>query len=203
MGSTRPPHRPDLLQKGRPGVVDEMGCGAEVPAAVAAAAEIAWALNTGRKVLWAGNGGSASQAEHFSAELVGRFRYHRSPLRSLTLTGPSALITALANDYGYAEVFARQLQALGDEGDVFVGISTSGTSPNIVRAFETARQLGLVTIAIIGDSSPDVLHGLSDPDIVICASGDWVACIQEAHERAGHTICELVERVLFPPGDGA
>ncbi|MCD6360393.1 MAG: SIS domain-containing protein [Armatimonadetes bacterium] len=149
--------------------------------------------------LWAGNGGSASQAEHFCAELVGRFQLDRPPLRSLALTGPSALLTSLANDLGYAEVFARQVEAHLDEGDVFVGLSTSGTSENIVRAFRTARDLGGVTIAMIGEPDPEVLHGLCDPDVVIAAPGMVTRDAQEVHAAAGHAVCDLVERVLFAP----
>ena len=156
---------------------------------------VADALRGDHKLLLFGNGGSAGDAQHISAELVGRFIDERRALPAIALTTDTSALTAIANDYGYDEVFARQVRALGRAGDVAIGISTSGKSPSVLRAVETARSLGLKTIGFTGgDGGP--LARLVDVELRVAAS--TLSCrIQEAHILIGHVLCELVDRRLF------
>jgi phosphoheptose isomerase len=150
-------------------------------------------LRAGGKVLIFGNGGSAADAQHFAAELSGRFLRERAALPVLALTTDTSALTAIANDYGYEHVFARQLEAHGRAGDVAIGISTSGTSPSVVRALETARNRGLVTIAMTGRGG-----GLLAPlaDHLIDVPHRETARIQEVHGMVVHIVCELVEEAF-------
>jgi D-sedoheptulose 7-phosphate isomerase len=169
---------------------------AEHAAALANAVDlVATALGAGRTLLLFGNGGSAADAQHIAAELVGRFLGERAPLRAIALTTDTSALTAIANDYGYDEVFARQVRALGRTGDVAVAISTSGKSPSVLRAVEAARALGMKTIGLTGgDGGP--LATLVDVELRVSAS--TLSCrIQEAHILIGHVLCELVDRRLF------
>lgn len=152
------------------------------------------ALRSGRKVLVAGNGGSAAEAQHFVAELVGRFRHDREPYPAIALTADTAILTAVANDYGYAEVFARQVRALGQAGDVLVLFSTSGESENLVRATNAGWQRGLTTVAITGDH-PNRLAGLADLAVRVPATE--TAIVQELHQIVTHLLCGLVEAELM------
>jgi D-sedoheptulose 7-phosphate isomerase len=154
------------------------------------AAEITRALVTGKKVLWCGNGGSAADSQHFAAELVGRFRRERRGLASIALTTDTSILTAIGNDYGFDEVFRRQVDALCVEGDVLVGISTSGKSKNVCLALEAAGQLGAFTVAftgIDGGTMAMIAH-----ESLRIASND-TARVQEGHILCGHMLCELVE----------
>jgi D-sedoheptulose 7-phosphate isomerase len=163
---------------------------------------VADCLRAGGKVLFFGNGGSAADAQHLACELAGRFYRDRASLPALSLTVNTSSLTAIANDYGYEEVFARQLRGLGRRGDVAVGISTSGTSPNVLRALEAARELGLVTLGLTGRDGGR-MAGLAD--VCLRVDSDETPRIQEAHILAGHILCELVERELFggdPKGEG-
>jgi D-sedoheptulose 7-phosphate isomerase len=155
-----------------------------------AAALITECLLHGNKVLWCGNGGSAADSQHLAAELVGRFRRHRSGLPSVALTADTSVLTALANDFGYEEVFKRQVDALCQPGDVVVGISTSGNSKNVCAALQRARQLHAVTIALTGRSG-----GRMAPlaDVCIRVPSIDPARIQEAHILYGHILCEWIE----------
>jgi D-sedoheptulose 7-phosphate isomerase len=144
-------------------------------------------------VLVAGNGGSAAESQHFAAELVGRFMRERAPYDVLSLTADSAVLTALANDYGYDNVFARQVWAHGREGDVLVGFSTSGTSRNLVIAAEAASDLGITVIAITG-GRPSALADLAD--IAICTPNLDTPVIQELHQIVLHVLCDLIESRL-------
>jgi phosphoheptose isomerase len=155
---------------------------------------IAAALSNGGKVLLFGNGGSAADAQHIAAEFVGRFAQDRAPLPALALTTDTAALTAIGNDYGFAHIFARQLQALGRPGDVAVAISTSGRSPNVLAGVTTAREQALTTIALTGGEG-GLLAGLTDISIVV-PSGS-TARIQECHLTIGHILCEMVETLLF------
>jgi D-sedoheptulose 7-phosphate isomerase len=148
------------------------------------------ALNSGGKILWCGNGGSAADAQHFAAEIVGRFRRERRGLPSIALTTDTSILTSLANDYGFETVFARQVEALGAPGDVLVGISTSGNSRNVIAALETARALGLVTVAFTGEGGGK-LTPLADH--LFAAASRETARIQEAHALAGHMLCDWIE----------
>ena len=164
-------------------------------AVVKAALAIRAALEAGRHVLVFGNGGSATDAQHFAAELVGRFGRERTGWPVIALTADSAILTSVANDYGFEAVFARQVEALGREGDVLIGISTSGNSANVVKAFERARAAGLRTIAFTG-ASGGALGPLADVQINVPSSE--TSHTQEAHIAVGQLIAFLVEDELFP-----
>ena len=157
----------------------------------AAAAAIATALRTGRKVLACGNGGSAADAQHLVAELVGRFAGERRAWPAIALTTDTSVLTAVANDYGFERVFARQVEAHGQAGDVLVAISTSGASPNVLRAVETARARGLITVGLTGRDGGE-LGRLADVHLHVPSSS--TPRIQEAHTTLLHVLCELLER---------
>lgn len=151
------------------------------------------ALQLGHKALVAGNGGSAAEAQHFAAELVGRFRRERSAFAALALTTDTAILTAIANDYGYEDVFARQVCGLGSAGDVFIGFSTSGESPNIIRAAQACRTRDITVIAVTGDR-PSALDRLAD--IALRMPALDTAAIQELHMATIHILCDIVESEL-------
>ncbi len=159
----------------------------------AAAAALVAALAAGRKVLVCGNGGSAADAQHVAAELVGRFARERRAFPALALTVDSSVLTAVGNDYGFDRVFARQVEAHGQAGDVLVAISTSGASPNVLRAVEAARARGLVTIGLTGRDGGE-LGRVADVHLNVPSSS--TPRIQEAHATLLHVLCELVEREL-------
>jgi D-sedoheptulose 7-phosphate isomerase len=162
-------------------------------AVIAAAEAMRAALAQGRLVLAFGNGGSAADAQHLVAELVGRFERERRGLRAIALTADSNVMTALANDYGYEQMFARQIEALGSPGDVAVGLSTSGRSPNVVAALAAARARGLTAVAITGrDGGPCGAAA----DIHVCVPVESTARIQEVHRTVLHAICALIDRGL-------
>lgn len=151
------------------------------------------AFRKGNKVLLFGNGGSAADAQHIAAELMGKFYRDRPPLPVLALSTNTSSLTAIANDYGYDTVFTRQLQALVKRGDVVIGISTSGNSQNVIKALEEAKRLGAVSVAFIGQNK----KSKSIADFVLSASSTDTPRIQETHITAGHIICKLVEDDLF------
>ncbi|HEY6422186.1 MAG TPA: SIS domain-containing protein [Pseudonocardiaceae bacterium] len=163
--------------------------------AVEIADAIADALRAGNKLLFFGNGGSSMDAGHLAAELTGRFAYDRPGLAAFSLSDSTAAVTAIGNDYSYAEVFARQVQGIGRAGDVVIGLSTSGTSANVVRALEVARAAGMVTVALTGADGGQCLGVV---DYCLRAPSDDTARVQEACLHIGHTICELVEATMFP-----
>ena len=169
---------------------------AEEAANVARAVDVvAASLAAGGKVLLFGNGGSAADAQHIAAELVGRFLGDREALPAIALTTDTSALTAIANDYGYDEVFARQLRALGRPGDVAVAISTSGKSPSVLRAVDAARDLGLRTIGLTGGTGGDLATRV---DVSLRVAASTLSCrIQETHILIGHVLCDLVERRLF------
>jgi D-sedoheptulose 7-phosphate isomerase len=162
------------------------------------AERVAMALRGGGKVMLAGNGGSAADAQHIAAELVGRFAFDRAPLAAIALTTDTSALTAIGNDYGFEQVFERQVRGLGRKGDVFVGISTSGRSPNILAATKAARELGIVTVGFTG-SKGAAIQPLCD--LLLIAPSEDTAQIQQVHISAAHAICGLVECELFgaPP----
>lgn len=162
-----------------------------LPSVLAAAQAISLALANGRKVLAFGNGGSAGDAEHFVAELVGRYEVERRGLAAVSLTGGSSVVTAIANDYGYTDVFARQVEALGAPGDVAFGISTSGRSVNVEAALAAAKARGLVTIAMTGRDGGKMG---ADADIHLNVSEQSTARIQEVHRTIMHAMCALIDR---------
>lgn len=162
---------------------------------LAAARAIERALAQGGKVLVFGNGGSAADAQHMAAELVGRFARERHALSAIALTPDASVVTAIGNDYGFEHVFARQVEALGRPGDAAVGISTSGESPNILAAFAAAEQQGLTRIALTGREG-GALGRMADIHINVPHAS--TPRIQEVHRTLLHVICELVERALTP-----
>ncbi|MGD0832336.1 MAG: D-sedoheptulose 7-phosphate isomerase [Terracidiphilus sp.] len=147
-------------------------------------------LWTRGKILWCGNGGSAGDSQHLAAEIVGRFRRERCGLAAMALTTDTSILTSVANDYGFEAVFSRQVEALGAPGDLLVGISTSGTSCNVLAALETARAHGLVTVAFTG-AGGGKMAALAD--YIFAVDSMDTARIQEAHMLAGHMLCDWIE----------
>lgn len=170
-------------------------------AEIAAAAEcMVKCLRAGHKILSCGNGGSAGDAQHFAAELINRFEIERRPLAAIALTTDTATLTAIANDYGYNEVFAKQILALGQAGDVLLAISTSGNSANVIAAIEAAQSKGITVIALTGKSGGKMLNKLRfEPEADIClrAPSARTARIQETHLLIIHCLCELIDSIMF------
>ena len=156
---------------------------------------VAAALGGGHKLLLAGNGGSAADAQHLAGELLSRLNYDRAPTAAIALTTDSSVLTAIGNDYGYERVFERQVRGLGRKGDVLLAISTSGRSPNILRAIAAARDLGLVTVGLTGRIGGEMAALC---DLCLHAPSDSTPLVQQIHITAGHVICGLVEERLFP-----
>jgi D-sedoheptulose 7-phosphate isomerase len=176
-------------------VLEQVAKDAELHAALAqAAAATVAALKAGKKLMAAGNGGSAADAQHMVAEFVSRLVEDRPAMRAVALTTNSSIMTGIGNDYGYERLFARQIEALGLPGDVFVGISTSGRSPNVLRALELCRERGIVTIGLTGKAG-----GGMPPlcDYCLRAPSNVTMHIQEAHLALEHAFCMLVERDYF------
>jgi D-sedoheptulose 7-phosphate isomerase len=148
-----------------------------------------------KKMLLCGNGGSASDAQHIAAELSGRFYADRPPLYAEALHVNSSYMTAVANDYGYEATYARMVEAAGRNGDVLIGISTSGNSPNVVRAMQKAKELGMLTVGFTGENGGKMKEIC---DVMICVPSDDTPRIQEAHILIGHIICQLIEEEMFP-----
>jgi len=158
------------------------------------AALIVTAFREGRKVLLFGNGGSATDAAHIAAEFVGRYKRERKPLPAIALATDIAAITCIANDYGFDELFARQIRAHGQKGDIAIAISTSGNSPNVLKGVAAARECGMITIAWTGGTGGK-LAGLVDHPFIVPST--VTARIQESHITLGHVLCELVEETLL------
>lgn len=175
-------------------VLIERAAGELRDAAIAIGTALADTFREGGRVFLFGNGGSAADAQHIAAELVNRFRMERPPLPALALTTDSSTLTAIANDYSFRDVFAKQLRAFGQPGDLAVGITTSGASDNIVQGLNTARELGMRTVALLGKDGGEA-RKLAD--IMFIAPHDDTARIQEAHLLLEHLICEVVEYALF------
>ena len=151
-------------------------------------------LRSGGKILFAGNGGSAADSQHLAAELVSRLRYDRPALASIALTTDTSTLTAVGNDYSFENLFSRQIEALGQKGDVLIGISTSGKSPNILKALATARAKGMVTIGFTRNSAPLMSEHC---DLVLNIPSTETPKIQECHIMMGHIICALIEEEIF------
>jgi D-sedoheptulose 7-phosphate isomerase len=152
------------------------------------------ALEAGNKILLFGNGGSAADAQHIAAEFVNRISMERPPLPAVSLVTDASVITSISNDYSFSDVFAKQIKALGRPGDIAIGISTTGNSANVVRAFEVARELGIITVALTGNKGGTMAE-MADHALIVPANK--TPRIQEAHIIIGHVICEMVERLLF------
>ena len=155
----------------------------------------ATALDKGHKLLLAGNGGSAADAQHLAGEMLSRFHYDRAPAAAIALTTDTSVLTAIGNDYGYERLFERQILGLGCAGDVFIAISTSGRSANILRAIDAARQKRILTVGFTGRTGGEMA---SRCDICLHAPSDSTPLIQQIHITAGHVICGLVEERLYP-----
>lgn len=158
------------------------------------ASEMSRAILNGRKILWCGNGGSAADAQHMAAELVGRFLLERRGLPSIALTTNTSILTAIGNDYGYEHVFRRQIEALCLPGDVVVGISTSGNSTNVCSALETARAIGAFTVAFTGETG-GAMAGIAHESLRIAST--QTPRIQEGHIFCGHMLCDYIEKCVF------
>jgi len=169
---------------------------AEFVAAIRDIAEVtANAIGNGCKLLLAGNGGSAADAQHLAGEMLSRLNYDRAPAAALALTTDTSVLTAIGNDYGYDRLFERQILGLGRAGDVFIAISTSGRSPNILRALEVARERRIITVGFTGRTGGEMPLRC---DLCLRAPSDSTPLIQQVHITAGHIICGLVEERLFP-----
>ena len=175
----------------RKGQLDKPHYAEQVAAIVTALTQ---AFRSGNKVLWFGNGGSAADAQHLAAEFSGRFLRERGGLPSEALTVNSSAVTAIANDFGYEHVFARMVEALAKPGDVVVGITTSGTSKNVVRGLEVARRIGATTVAFTGNGGGTVAGAA---DLILLGPDGYSAIVQEVHITMGHIICDLVEQELL------
>ena len=161
---------------------------------IEAADMLADCVEKGGKILLFGNGGSAADAQHLAAEFVNRFQIERPPLPAVALTTDTSVLTSIANDYRFDQIFSKQIRALGKKGDIAWGLSTSGNSPNVVRAVKAARELGLTTIGMTGAGGQ-----LAEcADLVLSVASDITARVQESHIALGHILCELVDRRLYP-----
>jgi D-sedoheptulose 7-phosphate isomerase len=172
---------------------DDAAFGAAV---LAIAQAVETSLRAGGKIMLAGNGGSAADAQHIAGEFLSRLRFDRHPLPAVALTTDSSVLTAVGNDYGYDQVFERQLRGLGRKGDVFVAISTSGKSPNVITALRAAREIGVVTVGFTG-TAPGAAAMRPLCDLMLAAPSDDTPLIQQIHITAAHAICEIVERNMF------
>lgn len=150
-----------------------------------------------KKTILAGNGGSAADAQHIAAELVGRYGFDRASLPSLALTTDTSNLTAIGNDYGYDFVFSRQLEGMGQDGDVFIGISTSGNSQNIINAFESAKKKNITTVALVGKDGGQMAKMA---DIALVVPSNQTPRIQESHILIGHILCDIIEKEIFADG---
>lgn len=151
-------------------------------------------LTSGHKIMIFGNGGSAADAQHIAAEFVNRFQVERTPLAALALTTDTSVITSIANDYHFDQIFSKQIQALGKKDDIAIGISTSGSSKNVIQAIHAAKDIGIFTMGLMGRGG----ELAQCTDLAFRVESDITARIQEAHITLGHILCDLAERILFP-----
>ena len=161
------------------------------------AKECVEAYKRGNKTIFAGNGGSAADAQHLAAELVGRYAFDRDSIPSLALTTDTSALTAIGNDYGYDKVFSRQLFGMGVKGDVFFGISTSGNSKNLINAFNVAKEKDIISVALVGRDGGEMAK-MADFSIIVPSNS--TPRIQESHILIGHIICDIIEKELFGEG---
>jgi D-sedoheptulose 7-phosphate isomerase len=169
-----------------------------MPALVRAARKLADALKNGHKVLACGNGGSAADAQHFAAELTGRYERERPELGGIALTTDTSALTAIGNDYGFQEIFSKQVRALGQPGDILLAISTSGNSANVVRAMDAARERKMGIIALTGKDGGAMATQLGVHDIELRAAHQVTARIQEVHILFLHCLCDAIDEILYP-----
>ena len=155
---------------------------------------LATCITSGHKIMIFGNGGSAADAQHIAAEFVNRFQVERPPLAALALTTDTSVITSIANDYHFDQIFSKQIQALGKKDDIAIGISTSGGSKNVIQAIRAAKDIGMITLGLMGRGG----ELAQCTDLAFRVESDITARIQEAHSTLGHILCDLAERILFP-----
>jgi D-sedoheptulose 7-phosphate isomerase len=185
----------DELLADRRGLLDPSQYREQVEAIVDA---VVAALRAGKKVLWCGNGGSAAEAQHMAAELSGRYLRERPGLYSEALSVNSSTLTCVGNDYGYDFVFSRQVEAFAQPGDVLIGMTTSGSSRNVVLALQAAKRRGAVTVAFTGNGGGEVLE---HADLALLGPDGYAAIVQEVHQVMAHIVCDLVEqRLIFEGG---
>jgi D-sedoheptulose 7-phosphate isomerase len=171
---------------------------AELAGPIVAAVELMFtALSNGNKILVCGNGGSAADSQHFAAELVGRFERERLPLPAMALTTDSSIMTAVGNDYSFKEIFSKQVQAFGQNGDVLLAFSTSGNSENVLAAIDVALERDMRVVAMTGKGGGEIGKRLTEADVHICVPHDRTARIQEVHLLAIHCICDGIDVALF------
>ena len=171
---------------------------AELAHPIAEAVELMFsALSNGNRILACGNGGSAAYAQHFAAGLVGRFERERLPLPGLALSTDPSILTAIGNDYSFAEIFSKQVQAYGQAGDVLLAISTSGNSANVIAAIETAQERDMRVVALTGQGGGAIAASLSDADVHVCVPDDRMTRIQEVHLLIIHCFCDGIDVALF------
>ena len=177
------------------GVAEGFRMLAELSPVIASVAEVCvTALRAGHKVMFCGNGGSAADSQHLAAELVGRYKMERKALNSIALTTDTSILTAIGNDYGYDDIFRRQVEGLGEAGDVLIGLSTSGNSRNVLRAFEQAAAQGITTVALTGAGGGAMKERA---DLALAVPSAVTNHIQEMHITCGHLLCELVEKEIY------
>jgi phosphoheptose isomerase len=169
-----------------------------LPALTRAAESMVECLRNGHKILSCGNGGSAGDAQHFSSELINRFEMERPPLPAIALTTESSTLTAIANDYSYDDIFAKQIKALGQAGDLLLAISTSGNSTNVVLAIDAAQDRGMTIVALTGRDGGEIAPQLAPKDTEIRVPSARTARIQEVHLLAIHCLCDVIDTSLFP-----
>lgn len=168
---------------------------------IAQAAEtIVQSLLDGHKILSCGNGGSAADSQHFAAEMLNRFETERPSLPAFALTTDTSTLTSIANDYSYEEIFAKQIRALGQAGDILLAISTSGNSPNVIQAIHTAHERNMIVIALTGKDGGAMSPLLQTPDVELCVPSHSTARIQETHLLIIHCLCDLIDKQLFGTG---
>lgn len=161
------------------------------------AQKIVWAFNNDKKLIICGNGGSAADAQHIAAEFINRFLMERPPLPALALTTDTSIITSIGNDYSFNEIFSKQIKALGVGGDILLALSTSGNSPNVLAAVDTAKENGIYTVGLTGGEGGELVN---HADTCMVVKGESTPRIQETHIFVGHMICELVDYILFQQG---
>jgi D-sedoheptulose 7-phosphate isomerase len=169
-------------------MIDTMAAGI-----VEAAQAIADAFKAGRKVLLFGNGGSAADSQHIAAEFMNRFQIERPPLPAISLATDTSVLTSISNDYAFDEIFSKQIKALGKKGDIAIGITTSGSSPNVLKGFRAAKKMGMTTVALTAEGG----KAASLADIGLCVPSRSTPRIQEAHIVIGHILCDLTDTLLF------